>query len=50
VNGDIYEGEWSQDKVTGQGKYTWAEGGEYEGEFLDEALHGQGKRVWPDTG
>lgn len=33
ANGDIYEGEFVADKISGKGKYTWATGDVYEGEF-----------------
>jgi len=32
-NGDIYEGNFIQNKIQGQGKYTWATKDFYEGEF-----------------
>lgn len=40
--GEIYEGEFSEGKVNGFGKYVNSEGSEYEGEWLDNMPNGYG--------
>mgnify|MGYP006081588369 CR=1 FL=1 len=30
-NGDIYNGDWKNDKNEGQGEYIWANGNKYQG-------------------
>ena len=35
-NGDIYEGEWIDDKANGKGIYIHAQGGKYEGEWRED--------------
>ena len=46
TNGDIYEGEWVNNKRTGKGKYTWVSGDVYEGDFVDGKRTGYGKCTW----
>ena len=48
ANGEVYEGEYKDDKKHGQGKRTWADGNVYEGEWKDHKKHGQGKYTWAD--
>ena len=45
---DKYEGEFLNGKITGNGKYYWANKCTYEGEFLDGKMHGQGVYKWPE--
>ena len=40
-NGDVYDGEWKDDKKQGQGKYTWASGDIYDGDWLDDKMQGK---------
>ena len=53
ANGDIYVGEFKDDKSNGQGTYThspegeWA-GHKYVGEFKDDKTNGQGFRTFPN--
>ena len=42
-NGEIYEGEWVNDKRNGKGNQTLPNGEVYEGEFKDDKRHGKGK-------
>lgn len=37
-NGNIYEGEFEKDKITGKGKFKFNNGDIYEGEFKDNKL------------
>jgi len=39
----LYEGEWSNGKKHGTGKYTWGCGSVYEGEWKEGKKHGKGK-------
>lgn len=41
-NGDIYEGEWNNDKINGKGKYIYLDGSYNEGEFKENKLNGNG--------
>ena len=45
---DKYEGEFLNGKITGNGKYQWANKCIYEGEFLDGKMHGKGVYKWPE--
>ena len=38
----LYEGEWQDDKISGRGRMTYANGGKYEGEFKDGRRFGKG--------
>ena len=40
--GDIYSGEYKDDKRHGQGTYTWASGDQYVGGWRNNEKHGQG--------
>ena len=46
--GDKYVGEHKDDKMHGQGTYTWANGNKYVGEVKDGNLHGQGTKIFAD--
>jgi len=41
-NGNIYEGEWVNDKKHGHGKYIFKNGDIYEGEFKNDEINGKG--------
>ena len=30
-NGDVYHGEWNNDKINGKGNFKWANGNKYDG-------------------
>lgn len=36
ADGDVYEGEWKEDKAHGFGVYYYADGAKYEGEWRDD--------------
>ena len=40
--GDKYAGEWKDNKMHGQGIYSYANGDKYVGEYKNGAMHGQG--------
>ena len=42
-NGDVYIGEWENNKINGKGKYTYSNGNFYEGQFKNDLRHGKGK-------
>ena len=44
-SGHKYEGEWKDDKMSGQGVYTWPDGSRYEGEWKDGKASGQGVHI-----
>ena len=48
ADGDIYEGEWLDDKANGQGKYTTHNGNIYEGSWKNDKQDGFGKETWKD--
>ena len=47
-NGDVYEGDFSEDLFHGHGKYTKIDGSFYEGEFFNGNMHGKGKITYAD--
>ena len=47
-NGDKYEGEWKDNKKSGQGVYTRADGARYEGGWKDGGRSGRGVLWLPD--
>ena len=48
ANGDVYDGEWKDDKPDGYGIYDLREGSKYIGEFKANKQHGYGREIWPD--
>ena len=48
--GDVYEGEFKDDAITGDGVYKWANGESYKGSVLNGKMHGKGMYKWPDGG
>jgi hypothetical protein len=47
-NGEVYDGQWKDDKGHGEGKHTWPSGAVYDGQWQDGKHHGTGKYTWPD--
>lgn len=41
----MYDGEFTDNRITGYGVYTWPDGSIYEGEVKDGLRHGTGKYV-----
>ena len=46
--GDSYEGEFTEDKITGYGKYIWSNNHQYLGDFIEGEMNGKGHYKWPD--
>lgn len=46
--GDIYEGEFNNNKITGYGHYIWSNKHEYIGNFIEGEMNGKGRYIWPD--
>lgn len=36
INGDIYDGNWKDDKKNGNGVYKWKNGNVYKGFYIDD--------------
>ena len=47
---DTYIGEFTDNSITGNGIYTWANKDTFEGQFLNGKMHGRGIYKWPDGG
>ncbi|MCK5814228.1 MAG: hypothetical protein KAH03_08210 [Cocleimonas sp.] len=43
---DIYKGHMRRGKISGHGRYKWANKSTYTGEWKNNKMHGQGRRVW----
>ena len=44
-NGNYYEGQFTNDQITGKGKYYY-DNGYYEGDLVNGKMHGKGKYYW----
>ena len=44
----MYEGEFSDDVVTGLGKFSYPSGAYYDGQWVNGLYNGLGKYCWPD--
>jgi hypothetical protein len=50
-NGDVYEGQWRQDKACGFGVFIdVASEAKYEGYWYDDLQHGEGIETWGPPG
>lgn len=56
-DGDVYEGDWENDKgknyslrnvANGKGVYIHSDGATYEGDWVDDKQEGNGTERWPD--
>jgi hypothetical protein len=45
-NGDMYEGDWKNDKMEGYGKFIYNNGDIYEGDWKDNKREGHGKYIY----
>ncbi len=48
ADGDVYEGNWLNDKAHSYGVYIHTDGAKYVGEWLEDKQHGKGIESWPD--
>eukprot|EP00753_Platysulcus_tardus_P015994 PLAT5367.3.p3 GENE.PLAT5367.3~~PLAT5367.3.p3 ORF type:complete len:137 (-),score=34.54 PLAT5367.3:115-525(-) len=49
TRGDVYHGDWENNKMHGHGTYTWSAGRIYEGEWVKHQRHGHGVETLPTT-
>ena len=47
-SGDKYLGEWLNNKMHGNGIYTYKDGRIYDGEFRDDKKHGKANFIYDD--
>ena len=47
-NGNMYVGEWLDDRFDGVGEYIWADGRRFIGGFKSDKIEGRGTGFWPD--
>ena len=47
-NRDVYNGQWKNNNMHGEGIYTWADGRRYEGQYEMDKKHGFGVYQWAD--
>jgi len=45
--GNVYKGEFAQNKKHGRGVLTWPDGRQYKGQFANDEFHGNGEMKWP---
>jgi len=48
LNGGVYEGQWSQGKANGYGKYTFPDQSTFTAIWIDNLANGQGTFTHPD--
>lgn len=46
--GAVYDGQWADDEMHGEGTMTFDTGASYSGSFTANKFHGRGKYSWPD--
>jgi len=44
----VYEGWFEEDKISGNGVYSFQDGSVYVGDMVDGIVHGNGRMTWPD--
>ena len=47
-NGDMYIGEWKDNKACGYGEFYHVDGAEYKGYWENDKQHGKGYETWPE--
>jgi hypothetical protein len=45
ANGDLYQGDWMNDKKNGNGNMTYANGDLYHGEWMNDKRNGNGNSI-----
>ena len=48
ADGREYEGDWKDNKMHGQGEFTWPDGKKYIGDYRKDKKEGNGKFIWSD--
>lgn len=46
--GYVYEGDFFEDVISGQGRFTFESGAYYEGSWVSSKMNGKGTYAWPD--
>lgn len=47
-DGRVYEGNWLNNKMNGEGIFSWPDGRCYKGNYLNNYKDGFGEFIWPD--
>jgi len=50
TNGDVYTGEFAEDRMCGRGNYVYANGDRFVGSFRDDLPHGEGVHILAEGG
>jgi len=49
ADGDVYEGDFKENKISGKGRlFNLSKKIMYEGDWLDNKMHGEGFYIWKD--
>ena len=48
IQGYVYEGNWENDRMQGQGRLSMPDGSVFEGQFQNGKFHGHGTYCWSD--
>ena len=46
--GEIYSGNWKNDRIEGEGTFIYSDGRKYKGNFKNDVKDGYGEYYWPD--
>jgi hypothetical protein len=49
ANGDVYNGQWQDDKANGYGVFIDVNNAKYEGYWYEDQQHGEGIETWGET-
>lgn len=48
ADGSRFDGQWSENKISGLGTYSWLDGRQYKGEWKNNNMEGFGFYSWKD--
>ena len=48
ISGNLYVGNYKNNRINGYGIFTWANGEKYTGQWKDDKIYGQGKYIFND--